>query len=185
VDEIRREIRALLLTFMDRIHDVQEKRAATKQPLRGAWEEAREDARIVLSAKLAADEVELALAEGDSILKGLPDNPSRGPYEFWVLAVNLQLIRTMAKRHFQQTPLPQFDVVSQFYVNAGVKAFGEHHCLFFQTGAKAFTNLFAKVLILLWTDWSKEVESGTLDLVQDGPMADFFNTHRVLRRTYS
>lgn len=113
----------------------------------------RGGATRLLSEVLQPEEIPSSLAEIDSVLKAIPDKAKRWSCEFWLLAANLQVIRYIAKSHFDETPLPLFDSLAVGHVHAATKTVGGNHLLIFQSGTKVFTNLFTKALVGIWTQF--------------------------------
>lgn len=127
--------------------------------------EPRDGAADVLKQWMPAEEADARIREIDGVLKIIGEH-KRPSFEFWTLGMNLQTIRSVAARSGDVTPMPLFDSIGHGQVHAMVKSFGEHQLLVFQSGTKAFTNLFSKAFVSIWLSMSRELH-GKPDRIDD------------------
>lgn len=161
MDEVRLQIRnallhgANILGQMESLRGQQDTQSDRSRHRFG--EDAQNDALAVLQQSVPPDIAKSLVAEIAGMLRNLPPRDDRSLYDFWVLALNLQIIRHIARNYYPKTPLPWLDTLGIGHVNASVKAFGGEYVLVFQSGTKAFTNLVSKVLIGVWKEFSRIV----------------------------
>jgi hypothetical protein len=131
----------------------------------GDWGGAQFQASKQLGHHIPDEFLPVYVAEIANNLHALPANPVRAAYEYWLLGVHLQIIRYVASKLFDHCPIPLFDTLRVGHVNALIRRFDDEVVLVFQSGTKAFTNLFCKTFVRIWLETAQIVHDRNMKAI--------------------